>query len=55
MKLYGYKKGSIKSALDTVKKFSMPGRVDWRSMRGVLKNTGASSVQLQHKVWSKLD
>ncbi len=56
MELYGYKKGSMKRALeDTMKKFSTPGRVDWHSIRGTLKNTKTSSVQLQHKIWSKLD
>jgi glycerol-3-phosphate acyltransferase PlsX len=56
MELYGYKKGSMKRALeDTMKKFSTPGRVDWHSIRGALKGTRTSSVQLQHKIWSKLD
>lgn len=56
MELYGYKKGSVKRALeDTMKKFSTPGRVDWHSIRGALKGTRTSSVQLQHKIWSKLD
>ena len=33
MELYGYKKGSVKRALeDTMKKFSTPGRVDWHSI-----------------------
>lgn len=56
MELYGYKKGAMKRALeDTMKKFSTPGRVDWHSLRGALKNTRTSSVQLQHKIWSKVD
>jgi hypothetical protein len=56
MELYGYKKGSMKKALeDTMKKFSIPGRVDWHSIRGVLKGTKSSSVQLQHEIWSKID
>lgn len=56
MELYGYKKGSMKKALeDTMKKFSTPGRVDWHSIRGVLKGTKSSSVQLQHEIWSKID
>jgi hypothetical protein len=54
MELYGYKKESMKKALeDTMKRFSIPGRVDWHSMKGVLKGTKANSVQLQHKIWSK--
>src|SRR3989304_7750408 len=32
---------------------NVPGKVDWHSMRGVLKGTKGSSVQLQHKIWSK--
>jgi hypothetical protein len=56
MELYGYKKGSMKRALeDTMKRFSTPGRVDWHSIRGALKNTKISSVELQHKTWSKVD
>jgi hypothetical protein len=36
MELYGYKKGSMKKALeDTIRRFSTPGRVDWHSIRGV--------------------
>jgi hypothetical protein len=56
MELYGYKKGSMKKALeDTMKRFSTAGRVDWHSIRGVLKGTKTSSVQLQHTIWSKID
>jgi hypothetical protein len=56
MELYGYKKGSVKKALeDNMKKFSTPGRVDWRSIRGALKDTKTSSVHLQHTIWSKVD
>jgi hypothetical protein len=56
MELYGYKKGSMKRALeDTMKRFSTPGRADWHSIRGVLKGARTSSVQLQHTAWSKVD
>jgi len=56
MELYGYKKGSMKKALEeTMKRFSTPGRVDWHSVRGALKGTKTSSVQLQHTIWSKVD
>jgi len=56
MELYGYKKGSVKRALeDTMRKFSTPGKVDWHAVRGVLKNSKTSSVQLQHSIWSKVD
>jgi hypothetical protein len=38
IELYGYKKGSVKRALeDTMRKFSTPGKVDWHAIRGVLK------------------
>lgn len=56
MELYGYKKGSVKKALeDTMKRFSTPGRVDWHSLRGAVKGTKSNSVRLQHKIWSKVD
>jgi hypothetical protein len=56
MEVYGYKKGSMKKALeDTIVRFSVPGRVDWHSLRGALKTRRTSSVQLQHAIWSKLD
>jgi hypothetical protein len=56
MELYGYKRGAVKRALeDSMKKFSTPGRVDWHSVRGVLKNMRIGSVQLQHRIWSKVD
>ena len=56
MELYGYKKGSVKKALeDIMRRFSNPGRVDWHSIRGTLRTPRMSSVQLQHKAWSKVD
>jgi hypothetical protein len=56
MELYGYKKGSVKRALeDAMKSFCTPGRVDWHSVRGVLKDARTTSVQLQHKTWLKPD
>jgi len=56
MELYGYKRGAVKRALEeSMKKFSTPGRVDWHSVRGVLKNMRIGSVQLQHRIWSKVD
>ena len=56
MELYGYKKGSVKKALkDAMKRFSVPGKVDWHSIRGALKGTKLSSVQLQHSIWSRVD
>jgi hypothetical protein len=56
MELYGYKRGSVKRALEeSMKKFSSPGKVDWHSIRGVLKGTKTNSVNLQHTIWSKVD
>ena len=56
MELYGYKKGSVKRALeDCMRKFTTPGKVDWHALRGVLKNNKTSSVRLQHSIWSKFD
>ncbi len=59
MEKYGYKKGAIKKALEEViTKFSSPGKADWPSLRGVLKEKygGMTSVELQHSLWRmKLD
>lgn len=57
MERYGYKKGTIKKAIeDVITKFSMTGQVDWTSLRGTLKVAKkVSSVQLQHKLWSNQD
>jgi hypothetical protein len=55
MELYGYKKGAVKAALEaTMKQFSTPERADWHLIRGALKNVRISSVQLQHKIWSRV-
>jgi len=57
MEKYGYKKGTIKKAMeDVITKFSQTGPVDWGSLRGTLKVAKkVSSVQLQHKLWSNQD
>mgnify|MGYP001129139599 FL=1 len=57
MEKYGYKKGTIKKAVeDVITKFTMSGPVDWASLRGTLKVAKkVSSVQLQHKLWSNQD
>jgi hypothetical protein len=56
MELYGYKKGAMKAALEaTMKRFSTPGSADWHLVRGALKNVRTGSVQLQHKIWSRVD
>ncbi len=55
METYGYKKGTMKKALeDLMIKFSEPGKADWSSLRGTLKSK-KTSVELQHQAWSKLD
>lgn len=57
MEKYGYKKGTIKRAMeDVITKFSMSGTVDWTCLRGTLRSTKkVSSVQLQHRLWSNQD
>ena len=57
MERYGYKKGTIKKAVeDVITKFSMSGPVDWASLRGTLRGAKKiSSVQLQHKLWLNQD
>ncbi len=56
MQKYGYKKGSVKKALEglmeefTQKKSSTP---DWSTVRGAIKGEyrGLTSVELQHSIW----
>ena len=57
MERYGYKKGTIKKAVeDVITKFSMSGPVDWASLRGTLRGAKkTSSVQLQHRLWLNQD
>jgi len=57
MERYGYKKGTIKKAVEEViDKFSTSGKADWASLRGTLKGMKrSSSVQLQHRLWSNQD
>jgi hypothetical protein len=57
MERYGYKKGTIKKAVEEVMiRFSMSGPVNWGSLRGTLRGAQkASSVQLQHRLWSNQD
>jgi hypothetical protein len=56
MERYGYKKGTIKKAVeDMITKFSMSRPVDWASLRGTLRAKRVSSVQLQHRLWSNQD
>jgi hypothetical protein len=56
METYGYKKGAMKKALEvSMQRFASAGVVDWDSLTGVIKGNGITSVELQHKAWSKLD
>ncbi len=56
LELYGYKKGAMKAALEaTMKRFCSPGSADWHLIRGALRNVRTGSVQLQHKIWSRVD
>jgi hypothetical protein len=56
MEKYGYKKGSVKKALEglmeefTRKSIETP---DWGSLRGAVKDEykGLTSVELQHSIW----
>jgi len=55
MEKYGYKKGSIKKALEeAMRKYSSPGKADWGSLVGVLK-IEKDSVWLQHHAWDHSD
>jgi len=55
MEIYGYKKGAVKAALeDAMKRFVASGSVDWKSLRGCIRSE-LTSVELQHKVWRKVD
>ncbi|MEM0054094.1 MAG: hypothetical protein QXL89_07900 [Nitrososphaeria archaeon] len=55
MEVYGYKKGAIKVALESLlKRFVISGEVDWKALRGTLKSE-LSSVELQHRIWRKVD
>ncbi len=57
METYGYRKGTIKRALeDVIRKFSMSGKADWGSLRGKLRmKKRVTSVELQHMIWSRQD
>lgn len=55
MEKYGYKKGAVKLALeDMIKRFTTTGKVEWGVLRGVLKSE-LSSVEIQHRLWKKVD
>lgn len=55
MEIYGYKKGAVKAALeDAMKHFVVSGDVDWKVLRGCVRSE-LTSVELQHKIWGKVD
>ena len=55
MEIYGYRKGALKAAFeDMVKRFIASGEVDWKILRGCIKSE-FTSVELQHKIWRKVD
>ena len=55
MELYGYKKGSIKDAMeDMITRFIAINKVDWHELRGVISDK-RSAVELQHKAWDNID
>jgi hypothetical protein len=55
LEIYGYKKGAVKAALeDAMKRFVASGGVDWKSLRGCIRSE-LTSVELQQKVWRKVD
>jgi len=56
MEKYGYKKGSVKKALEgLMEEFTRKSseKPDWSSLRGAVKNEykGLTSVELQHSIW----
>ncbi len=56
METYGYKKGSMKKALEiAIERFSSPGEPDWTQLKGVLGPSKVNSVELQHRVWRRQD
>ncbi len=59
MEKYGYKKGTIKKALeDVIRRFSASGKADWSSLKGTIRTKtkrAVTSVELQHALWSKQD
>lgn len=55
MEEYGYKKGSLKKAVEElIKKWLTQEKVEWGKLKGIIKSD-ESSVELQHKAWRKVD
>jgi hypothetical protein len=52
---FGYRKGSVKKALEeAMRRYSAGGRADWESLMGTLKSD-KDSVWLQHHAWDETD
>jgi hypothetical protein len=52
---YGYKKGSVKKAMEEVLKgYTESQMANWSNLRGILSSNKASSVELQHSIWKEL-
>ncbi|MHB1709639.1 MAG: hypothetical protein ACYCT2_09220 [Thermoplasmataceae archaeon] len=50
---YGYKKGSIKKAMEAlIRDYTREGTADWTNIVGILEGRTETSVELQHKAWS---
>ncbi|MHB8566430.1 MAG: hypothetical protein ACYC7D_08655 [Nitrososphaerales archaeon] len=57
MEKYGYKKGSVKKAIEgLMAEFARdnPKKPDWASLVGAIKDDykGMTSVELQHSIWT---
>ncbi len=55
MERYGYKKGAVTLALeDLIKRFTSIGSINWHALKGTIRSE-LSSVELQHKIWKRVD
>jgi hypothetical protein len=55
MEIYGYKKGAMKAALgNMIKHFVSLGEADWKALKGCI-HSELTSVELQHRIWRKVD
>lgn len=55
MEIYGYKKGSVKAALeDALKHYVNSGEAYWEALKGCMKSE-LTSAGLQHGIWKKID
>lgn len=55
MEIYGYRKGALKAAFeDMLKRFVFSGEVDWKILKGCIRSE-LKSVELQHRIWRRVD